>query len=163
MGNRAWGVRATSERTTSSIESWPGVTLHEHQPSPPADDAFDDSASLFYSDMVRSKFKRAPNSLVNALGDLNLERFLRLADARNGVVEVPSDSPESFQDSGLGSSLLQTQPFARALSRASSSALTLAGESRSRLPQLPLSAKVGLFPCDLCGIAVSYRTTKDYR
>ena len=110
-----------------SIESWPGVTLHEHRPSPPAEDAFRDSSSLFYSDMVRSKFRRAPNSLVDALGDLNLERFLRLADARNGVVEQPSESPEtasvvqksaSFQYSCLGSSLPSTQSFVRALSRA---------------------------------------------
>jgi hypothetical protein len=95
-----------------SIESW--VTLREQSPEPTTEDIFQHSASRIYSEMVRTKFRDAPEELIDVLGDLNYKRYMRLADARNEqfaeVEEVPEAEPlpeksTSFHDSGIGSSL----------------------------------------------------------
>jgi hypothetical protein len=99
-----------------SIESW--VTLREQSPEPTTEDIFQHSASRIYSEMVRTKFRDAPEELIDVLGDLNYKRYMRLADARNEqfaeVEEVPEAEPlpeksTSFHDSGIGSSLPVTE------------------------------------------------------
>jgi hypothetical protein len=99
-----------------SIESW--VTLREQSPEPTSEDIFQHSASRIYSEMVRTKFSAASETLVDVLGDLNYKRYVRLADARNEQFAEAEEVPEaeelpeksaSFNDSGIGSSLPVTE------------------------------------------------------
>jgi hypothetical protein len=159
-----------------SIEAW--VTLREQSPAPSSDDLFQYSASRFHSDMVRSKFRDAPEKLANVLGDLNYKRYVRLHNARTeqseksemaSQVETLPEKSVSFHDSGIGSSLPVTESRAsthatsQTPSQASSSAFTVAGRSRSKLPRLPKDAKVRPFACDYCGATVKYRKRKEYQ
>jgi hypothetical protein len=150
-----------------SIEAW--VPLREQSPEPSHEESFRHSASLFHSNMIRTKFKNAPEYLVEALGQLNFERHMRLFDARNSEIERSHETPQtakstSFHDSGIGDSLpiTDTIPSMPALSRAASIAFTLAGHSRTKLPPLPRNTTLGPYPCDFCGATVSYRTRRDW-
>lgn len=152
-----------------SIESW--VNIHELGPEPTAEDLFQHSASSYYSAKVRAKYIEAPEVLVEALGELNYERYKRLADSRDQNLSTHDEVHEreaksaSFKDSGIGSSMplseLATIP-SRAPSRASSLAFTLAGQTRTKLPQLPKDARHKQYPCAFCGATVSFQKQKDY-
>lgn len=90
------------------------IPLLEDAPGLTPDEAADRAAHLLFSDMIRSKFSAAPDTLVDLLGRLNLDRFTRLAESREKNQKNEFEIPEtasielkssSFLDSGLGSSL----------------------------------------------------------
>jgi hypothetical protein len=144
-----------------TVESW--VPVRERSPSPASEDDTYTSASMFYTNMILAKFTTAPSTLVEALGELNLERYLRLTRSRIARAgdELPEPAPAvaksvSFHDSGIGSSLARTQA-------APSLAFTLAGASRATLPELPKEGDARPFACAFCGKAVIFKTTGDYR
>jgi hypothetical protein len=144
-----------------TIESW--VPVRERSPSPASEDDIYTSASMFYTEMIRAKFTTAPSALVEALGELNLERYLRLTRSRTERAgdELPEPAPEvaksvSFHDSGIGSSLARTQT-------APSLAFTLAGGGRASFPELPKEGDGRSFACAFCGKAVIFKTTGEYR
>jgi hypothetical protein len=127
-----------------SIESW--VSLREQSPEPTSADVVQQSVSRIYSEMVRTKFSDAPEELVDALGDLNYKRYVRLADARNEQfaeveevleVEVLPEKSASFHDSGIGSSLPVTETVStpsQAPSRALSQALSQSASQPFQAP-----------------------------
>lgn len=127
------------------------MSLQEEEPRPSLTDACHVNASRFYTDMVPQKLEEAPTVLVSVLGELNLERYQRLADVRYENFGRPIEEPGTesvrakstlFHDSGLDISIPATSA---APSRASSLAFTLAGQSRNKLPPLPVAAKTGPF------------------
>jgi hypothetical protein len=159
-----------------SLEAW--VSLREQSPEHTSEDLLQYGASRFHSHMVRAKFRDIPETLADVLGDLNFKRYIRLANARTEQftklerarkIETLPENSTSFRDSGIGSSLPITESRAsthgtsQAPSHASSSAFTVAGRSRSKLPRLPKDAKVRPFACDFCGATVKYRTRKEYQ
>lgn len=95
-----------------SIEAF--VPLSEDHATLSGPDHPERTASMIFADLIRSKFARAQDDLVNDLGQLNFDRYNRMAIARehnlSAVEEVPEyieagEKSTVFHDSGLGSSM----------------------------------------------------------
>ncbi|KAF2874548.1 hypothetical protein BDV95DRAFT_604718 [Massariosphaeria phaeospora] len=153
----------------SSIESF--LPLSEDAQGATLKEAADHGAYLYFSDIVRSRYKEAPEALADRLGQLNLERYNRLAAARDvnlqsemesyEISQTSSELPKStlFHDSGLGSSVPPTSlPSVSAPSMFSA----LAGNSRSRLPSFPRSARNRPLVCGYCGKTALFRTKREW-
>lgn len=149
-----------------SIESF--LELLEDAPGPSLAEAANRGAFLYFSDIIRSKFKEAPEALADTLGRLNLERYNRMAAARDVNLGREYDFPQtnsieapstSFHDSGIGGSLPSQQSMSE---KAPSLFSTLAGKSRSKLPPLPAHAKWNSFSCNYCGEKVRFCTRREW-
>ncbi|KAH8716762.1 hypothetical protein GQ44DRAFT_775894 [Phaeosphaeriaceae sp. PMI808] len=134
-----------------SIESW--VPLREQGPKPLHEGGSQQSVALMYTEMIRSKFEGAPETLVTVLGDLNYQRYMRLAECRDlnlqksdQAIESESTPATLFHDSGIGSSMPSFAP----------SRIALAGKSGGKLPPLLVDATSRPFVCEFCGSVVSY-------
>ena len=140
------------------------LPMTEDAPGPSLKEATDRGACFYFSDIIRSKFKNAPDALADHLGRLNLERYNRMAAARDenlmrghDAYEVPqtdSVGPKttSFHDSGVRSSLPSVPP-----------PQSIAGQSRMKLPPFPGTARKSPFACDFCGKLVWFATKREWK
>ncbi|KAF2145963.1 uncharacterized protein K452DRAFT_304964 [Aplosporella prunicola CBS 121167] len=154
-------VRAVEQKTTSSISQMPGCDV--------------------YSRLIQDRFPKAPTELIEMLGTLNWNRFLRLQSLRDlhasklsGMSDDESglESEEEFQelgsrksglaktfhDSGLGTSVPAKSAYAP-----STTTSVLEGAA-VRVPPLPEKGKMGLpFTCDACGKTVIIRERRIWK
>ncbi|PVH95306.1 hypothetical protein DM02DRAFT_164178 [Periconia macrospinosa] len=96
-----------------SIEAF--LPLAEEHAVIPEEHESELTAPMMFSNLIRSKYDQAPMALISSLGQLNFERYNRMAEAREknlaDVDEQPATQEELeekstiFHDSGLGSSL----------------------------------------------------------
>ncbi|KAJ4351297.1 uncharacterized protein N0V89_006636 [Didymosphaeria variabile] len=87
------------------------LQLSEEVPRQPEPDQAEPTAPMIFSDIIQSKFKKAPGTLVETLGRLNFERSNRMAAARESNLAATEESSDmvdqgekstAFHDSGLG-------------------------------------------------------------
>ena len=129
---------------------------------PPSGSCCPSDPARIYVAHVRERYNKAPDELVERLGEANWQRHLavrRRMETGNGFVnEEDAGSvipPHSFRDSGYGTSVpTQTQ---YALSHTSFISSNAEGDGSSmRVPPLPAEAGSGKpFRCSICGLMLS--------
>ncbi|KAH8900698.1 hypothetical protein GQ53DRAFT_835635 [Thozetella sp. PMI_491] len=113
-----------------------------------------------YTDKIENRFPLAHASLASQLGKTNYQRYLRCQAGRDkyereqGSMRTANEgtivSASKFHDSGIGTSLGSTNPYAETI-------MSYSHEGGSiRIPPLSDEAKKGLpFPCTACGRMIS--------
>lgn len=123
--------------------------------------------SQVYIDKINTRFPEADHFLVQQLGTINYDRYLRCQKARNlnwlmdvspaSATDKPDGASSKFHDSGIGSSLPTTY---------AETAMSYGADEirRVRLPPLPTQAKNGVpFACVCCGKSVTIRTNRAWK
>jgi hypothetical protein len=129
------------------------------------------SPHQFYANCIRERFPHADASLVDSLGNANLERYQYLLQRKADLldtseeeedeeVSAPIKDSATFHDSGYGTSQYLSS---YAPSVGPSIASTFFGGS-SKFPPLPDEGKRGeKFECDGCGKLVRITRTSEWR
>ena len=113
----------------------------------------------FYVSLVRDKFKRASQGLVERLGEENWQRHVRVRNLMKDLEKNPAKGQNTahttFHDSGIGTSIPAWTQYAP--SHTSFRTSNPEGCSSSlRVPPAPLKAADGkTAPCYLCGDMLS--------
>ncbi|KAI0138655.1 hypothetical protein F4776DRAFT_663024 [Hypoxylon sp. NC0597] len=105
----------------------------------------------YFVDRVLAKFPKCDSNLASALGQANWDSLRRLHEKREATKHRSKESIEDkvtiFQDSGLGTSLPTTDPYAATIT-----SYVEGGVTRTKIPPLPSDVKKGqMFPCIACG------------
>lgn len=128
------------------------------------------SAHDFHADLIRAKYPEACSELIECLGKISWNRYIRMQHSReqnshDGPTCVVSTmkshvTGSKFQDSGLGTSLPPTRYAESVISYMTS----ITGGKRVTIPPLTSEAKAGKpFECNACGRYLRATNNRDWR
>lgn len=128
---------------------------------------------VHYSEIIRSKFPRAKDALIERLAEISWDRYQHICrerikeqtkESKGLPIFRSEESKPQFPDLGLENTAYRAQNMSSLQAETMTVISTRAESSHKRLPTLPAEARAGKpFTCDVCYQVVDIRRTRAWK